>query len=117
MVAERKNFVLPILVGGFFCALWENWQGEENRMRYCEICKAVIDPERIEAIPDTRLCVEHGRQIQKHGGEFVVSASQERTSKVGSLKHNYGGIATSRARNQDAVERLRDEYEEQQSAR
>jgi RNA polymerase-binding transcription factor DksA len=58
-------------------------------MRLCVVCKAPIDAERIEAIPETRLCTEHGRQIQKHGGEFVVSATQERTSKPGSLKLNY----------------------------
>jgi hypothetical protein len=80
-------------------------------MRLCVVCKAPIDAERIEAIPETRLCTEHGRQIQKYGGEFVVSASQERTSKPGSLKLNYGGISTSKVRNDEAIERLRDEYE------
>lgn len=80
-------------------------------MRYCEICKAPIDPERVEAIPETRLCVEHGREIQRFGGEFVVTASQERTSKQGSLKHNYGGVSTSRTRNHEAIARLREAYE------
>ena len=80
-------------------------------MRLCVVCKALIDEERIEAIPETRLCTEHGREIQKYGGEFIVSASQERTSKPGSLKLNYGGVSTSKERNDEAIERLRDEYE------
>jgi hypothetical protein len=80
-------------------------------MRLCVVCKAPIDAERIEAIPETRLCTQHGREIQKYGGEFVVSASQERTSQPGSLKLNYGGISTSKARNDEAIEMLRDEYE------
>ena len=79
--------------------------------RLCEICKAPIDQERVEAIPDTRLCTEHGREIARFGGEFVISAEQERTSKAGSLKLNYGGITTARTRNAAAVARLRDEYE------
>ena len=83
-------------------------------MRRCIVCKCEIDPERIEAIPATRLCSVHGREIQKFGGEFVISASQERTSKQGSLKLNYGGISTSTTRNEDALRELLDEYERQQ---
>ena len=83
-------------------------------MRLCIVCKTEIDAERIEAIPETRLCTEHGREIRKYGGEFVVSASHERTSKPGSLKLNNGGISTSQTRNDEAVERLPDEYEADQ---
>lgn len=80
------------------------------KTRLCEICKAAIDPDRLEAMPDTRLCTDHARAIQKFGGEFIMSAEQERTSKPGSLKHNYGGITTSKTRNVQAIERLRDEF-------
>jgi hypothetical protein len=73
-----------------------------------------ITPERIEAVPDTRLCAEHARQVQKYGGEFIVTATQERTSKAGSLKHNYGSVTTSKRRNQEAIEKLREEYLRQQ---
>ncbi|MBM4094976.1 MAG: hypothetical protein FJ276_37035 [Planctomycetes bacterium] len=55
------------------------------------------------------LCTEHARAVRKFGGEFIVSAEQERTSKPGSLKHNYGGVTTSKTRNVKAIERLRDE--------
>ena len=83
------------------------------KTRLCEICKAAIDPDRLEAVPDTRLCTEHARAVQKFGGEFIVSAEQERTSKPGSLKHNYGGVTTSKTRNIKAIERLRDEFSRQ----
>jgi hypothetical protein len=79
--------------------------------RLCEICRLPIEADRAEAIPDTRLCTEHGREIARFGGEFIVSAEQERTSKAGSLKLNYGGITTARVRNTAAVARLRDEWE------
>jgi hypothetical protein len=80
-------------------------------MRLCQVCKAAIEPERIEAIPETRLCTEHGREIAKYGGEFVMSAEHERTSKQGSLKLNYGGITTSKRRNDQAIQELRNDYE------
>ena len=80
-------------------------------MRLCIVCKQEIEADRIEAIPATRLCVRHGREIQRFGGEFTISASQERTSKQGSLKLNYGGISTSTTRNDEALSQLLDEYE------
>lgn len=83
-------------------------------MRVCEICKANIEADRVDAMPDTRLCAKHGREIAEYGGEFVVTAARDRTSKQGSLKLNYGGISTSKSRNMPAIERLRDEFERQQ---
>jgi hypothetical protein len=79
-------------------------------MRLCEICNAEINPERAEALPETRLCTEHARQIEKLGGEFRLSSSVESTGKVGSLKKNYGGVNVSKTRNYDAVEKLRKKY-------
>jgi hypothetical protein len=81
-------------------------------VRLCEICKQPLSADRME-IPGTRLCTEHGEAIKKFGGEFVLTSQQERTSKEGSLKVNYGGIATEQIRNSDAIERLRDEFEQQ----
>lgn len=80
-------------------------------MRRCEICKQPIEADRAEAIRDTRLCVEHARQIARYGGEFSLTAVQERTSKPGSLKRNYGGIETAKVRNQVAIDKLRADYE------
>ena len=83
-------------------------------MRVCIVCKQDIDPLRAEAMPDTRLCSKHGQEIEKFGGEFKLAASQERTSKQGSLKLNYGSVSAERVRNQAALERMLDEYERQQ---
>jgi hypothetical protein len=83
------------------------------RTRLCEICKRPIDSERAEGMPDTRLCGQHAEEIEQFGGEFVVTAQQERTSKASSLKINYGGITTSKSRNHAAMERLKQHYENQ----
>ncbi len=81
-------------------------------MRLCLICKKEIEPERIESVIGTRLCTEHGHEIEQFGGEFKLTASQERTSKKTSLKVNYGSVSTARIRNDDAIEDLKDLYEE-----
>jgi hypothetical protein len=86
-----------------------------SKVRYCEICKQPIDAERSESMAATRLCQVHAVEIQKYGGEFKMTASQERTSKEGSLKINYGSIATKAIRNQEGMDRLRDDYLDQQS--
>jgi hypothetical protein len=81
-----------------------------TKTRPCEICKRTIEPERVEAIPETRLCIEHARMIGKYGGEFLVTATRESLGKAGSLKKNYGDIATHKTRNPTAIEKLRREY-------
>jgi hypothetical protein len=82
-----------------------------TKTRPCEICMKPIDPERCEANPQTRLCREHAEKIVKYGGEFKLITRQERTSKQGSLKLNYGGVSGRLIRNTAAIERLKDEYE------
>lgn len=79
--------------------------------RRCFVCKNEIESDRLEAIPQTRLCTQHGHAIQKFGGEFIMSASQERTSKKTSLKVNYGAISTSFARNERGLELLKEDYD------
>ena len=86
-------------------------------IRVCEVCKKSIESERAELIPDTRLCAEHARMAEKYGGEFRLTAEQERTSKKTSLKVNYGGISTTRIRNVQAVQKVRDEWELQPKAK
>jgi hypothetical protein len=81
-----------------------------EKTRPCEICGRMIDPERVEILPDTRLCTDHARQIEQYGGEFRVTSHLERTSKEGSLKRNYGGVTTSKTRNHEALRKLRDAY-------
>jgi hypothetical protein len=81
-----------------------------TKTRPCEICKKIIEAERVEAIPETRLCGEHARLIVKYGGEFLVTATQESLGKAGSLKRNYGGIVTRKTRNQTAIDKLRRDH-------
>jgi hypothetical protein len=81
-----------------------------TKTRPCEICKRMIEAERVEAIPETRLCVEHARMIGKYGGEFLVTATRESLGKAGSLKKNYGDITTQKTRNRTGIEKLRRDY-------
>lgn len=80
-------------------------------MRFCEICKKEIDPERVEVLPDTRLCGEHARAIEAFGGEFNVVGTQSSLSKAGSLKKNYGDVGVEKIRNQEAVDKLKEQYD------
>jgi Prokaryotic dksA/traR C4-type zinc finger len=57
--------------------------------RYCEMCRAEILAERIEALPDTRVCVECSRQI---GGEYELTGVPENLGRTGGIKRIYGGI-------------------------
>jgi hypothetical protein len=63
--------------------------------RLCERCNAEIPEERIQIVPETRLCVKCCEEV---GGEFKLYATYERTSKEGSLKKNYGGVNVFRVR-------------------
>ena len=83
-----------------------------TQTRPCEICGQPIDPER-SSCAGQYSCGDHARQITKYGGEFRISASHDRTSKQGSLKKNYGGITAHKVRNPEAVEKLREEYEQE----
>ena len=58
-------------------------------------CGGEIPAERVEALPDTMVCVGCAREM---GGEFRVYVVPERTSKAGSLKHNVGGYTTRKVR-------------------
>jgi hypothetical protein len=82
----------------------------ENQ-RLCEICNTPIDLERVEILPETQLCTSHAHKILKFGGEFLTSFHQERTSKPGSLKINYGGVTMTKKRNYEGLKKLRAEYE------
>jgi hypothetical protein len=63
--------------------------------RPCERCKQMIPPERIEAMPDTRLCVKCSQEV---GGEFQLMVTPENLSKSGSLKKNYGSFEVKKVR-------------------
>lgn len=57
--------------------------------RICKRCEQEIPVERLEALPDTWLCVQCSQEV---GGEFEVSFRRIQTNKKGSLKKNYGSI-------------------------
>jgi len=83
-----------------------------NKTRSCEICGQPIDPERIEVVPETRLCVEHAKMIVKYGGEFIVTGTQASIGKSGSLKKNYGDVTVERKRNTEALRKMREACEQ-----
>jgi hypothetical protein len=82
-----------------------------GRTRPCEICGRLIDPERVEALPKTRLCTEHAQMIKQYGGEFILTGTQASLSKGGSLKRNYGDVSIEERRNTEALRKLRQEYD------
>jgi hypothetical protein len=76
--------------------------------RPCEICRRPIEPDRLDALPNTRLCAEHARAIVKHGGEFRATGTTEGTGP----KTGRGLVAVTKVRNTEAIEKLRAEYEQ-----
>ena len=64
--------------------------------RPCARCGAEIPAERVEAIPETMVCVKCAAEMG--GSEFTVIVIAEKTSKEGSLKKNYGGYGTKKIR-------------------
>lgn len=66
----------------------------------------------IAFVPTASRSAQHVKEILKFGGEFVVTGVQERTSKQGRLKMNYGGITTARTRNHEALRRLHEADDE-----
>lgn len=80
--------------------------------RPCEICGVAIPEGRLEAVPETRLCVQHARAMDAYGGEFRTYATQTSLGKGGSLKKNYGDVSVARKRNLDGLRRLREAYEQ-----
>jgi hypothetical protein len=65
------------------------------RSRPCQRCNALIPIERIEALPETRLCLKCSQEV---GGDFEVVVTSENLAKTGSLKKNYGGWTVTKRR-------------------
>lgn len=57
--------------------------------RPCASCGQMIPAERIELLPDTRLCVACSTEA---GGEFDVTLTLQNLSKSGSMKRNYSSF-------------------------
>lgn len=63
--------------------------------RSCLRCQTMIPLERLDALPETRLCVRCSQDV---GGEFEYRAVPENLAKSGSLKKNYGSFAIRKRR-------------------
>jgi hypothetical protein len=66
-----------------------------TKTRPCARCGVEIPADRIEVLPDTRLCVKCSKEV---GGEFQISYTQENLAKAGSLKKNYGSLEMKKTR-------------------
>lgn len=82
-----------------------------KRSRPCAVCHRQIPHVRATLLPETRLCIDHAREIEKHGGEFIRYVQQTKLSKTNSLKKNYGDVTVYRRRNYLALQVLIEEYE------
>jgi hypothetical protein len=65
------------------------------KSRPCQRCGQMIPPERIEVLPETRLCVTCSQAV---GGEFDLAIVPENLAKTGSLKKNYGSFNVQKTR-------------------
>jgi len=59
----------------------------EHEKRYCARCRAEIPQERVEALPETRVCIKCAEAMG--GSEFDIEAVPVRGGKKESLKRTY----------------------------
>jgi hypothetical protein len=80
--------------------------------RPCEVCGNPIEAVRLEAVPDTRLCEEHAKQVN----EFIY-VRQERVvrGKESSFKGTGVEITQKKIRNADGIRKLRDAFRDGKS--
>ena len=83
----------------------------EQITRHCEICGQAIGAKRAALLPNTRLCIEHAREMDKLGGEFQLRAASTSLGKAGSLKKNYGDVTAVQRRNTEGLRKLREKHE------
>jgi hypothetical protein len=67
----------------------------DDKQRDCRKCGEAIPPARLEAIPDTLVCVKCSEKI---GGEFELEVRLGSTGKVGSLKKTGQELSVRRKR-------------------
>lgn len=63
--------------------------------RLCRKCREAIPPARLEALPETLVCV---RCSEKIGGEFELEVTISGISKAGSLKKTGESVSARRKR-------------------
>lgn len=64
-------------------------------MRQCQRCNEEIPQERVEALPDTVICVKCSKAI---GGEYDLAVIADSMGKASSLKKNYGAFTLEKRR-------------------
>jgi hypothetical protein len=66
-----------------------------KKSRPCVRCGVEIPAERIEALPETRLCIKCSEAV---GGDFEIILTRTSLGKTGSLKKNYGDYSIKKRR-------------------
>ena len=67
----------------------------DDERRLCERCNAEIPAERLEALPDTVICMKCSKEI---GGEFKLEVIPDSIGKSTSIKKNYGVFSLKKTR-------------------
>jgi hypothetical protein len=65
------------------------------KTRFCERCRVEIPAPRLEALPDTLVCIQCSREI---GGEFQLLAVRESLGRPGAIKQITGGVTVRKRR-------------------
>jgi hypothetical protein len=81
----------------------------ETEVRYCHRCEREIPAARVEALPDTLLCVRCSEEV---GGEVKIRARQRNYAKGQSLKKNYGDVQVRFERKPLPQKKVRSVHEE-----
>lgn len=86
--------------------------------RLCVICCWLIEEERIEHVPHTRLCAVHVHAIEPYGGEMRVQIASPRREFSGRLHPPFQATPfVRRTRNEDAMNRLSEDFVAQREAK
>ena len=68
---------------------------DASDVRLCQRCNAEIPAERVEALPDTEVCIACSTAI---GGEFKLAVIPDSVGKTNSMKKNYGVFSLQKTR-------------------
>jgi hypothetical protein len=83
-----------------------------DRVRLCARCKQPIEAERVECLPQTRLCVACARVVEKkYGGEFRTVVQSTKMGRPGGLKITGVAYETKKVRNRRVPLRFDEENE------
>lgn len=66
-----------------------------SKLRLCHRCRERIPEERLDALPDTWLCIRCSQEI---GSDYEVGFTRDQLGKAGSLKRITGGVTFKKRR-------------------